>query len=133
MSISSRTTLISYDDSRVSLAPGIPVLSESDTMSLIDIDTGYRELPSIDFAGLETRVGGLFELSADLSYGFDFSPGDVDITLSLENTTYYKYDKGTLKVAIDTEDVLSGGDLPPFSGPLVNRVCSPFVCHHSAA
>ncbi len=25
------------------------------------------------------------------------------------------------------------GDLPPFSGPLVSRVCSPFVCHHSAA
>ncbi len=24
-------------------------------------------------------------------------------------------------------------DLPLFSGPLVNRVCSPFVCHHSAA
>ena len=24
-------------------------------------------------------------------------------------------------------------DLPPFSGPLVSRVCSPFVCHHSAA
>ena len=29
--------------------------------------------------------------------------------------------------AIDTND------LPVFSGPLVNRVCSPFVCHHSAA
>ena len=24
-------------------------------------------------------------------------------------------------------------DLPLFSGPLVSRVCSPFVCHHSAA
>jgi len=24
-------------------------------------------------------------------------------------------------------------DLPLFSGPLVNRACSPFVCHHSAA
>ena len=29
----------------------------------------------------------------------------------------------------------NGGDidLPLFSGPLVNQVCSPFVCHHSAA
>ena len=26
-----------------------------------------------------------------------------------------------------------GIDLPQFSGPLINRVCSPFVCHHSAA
>ena len=24
-------------------------------------------------------------------------------------------------------------DLPLFSGPLLNRACSPFVCHHSAA
>ncbi len=24
-------------------------------------------------------------------------------------------------------------DLPQFSGPLINRVCSPFVCPHSAA
>ncbi len=38
----------------------------------------------------------------------------------------------TAKTLADAE-ALIGADLPLFSGPLVRRACSPFVCHHSAA
>ncbi|WP_290777185.1 hypothetical protein [Hoeflea sp.] len=35
--------------------------------------------------------------------------------------------------AVRMEILSAHPDLPLFSGPLLNRACSPFVCHHSAA
>lgn len=75
---------------------------------------------------------------ADIAEGLLRDGGTVSVQVlnEIANVTQRKFRMSwsqTDEFLLMIREFVTVDDLPLFSGPLLNRACSPFVCHHSAA
>ena len=139
LSVSAPATLLSHEgaDHQLKINKAAP----GDTASLLFQSdwSGRAEMGlagSDDFAIKVSADGTLWHdgLAVDAATGAVSLPNGLAVSGQITGGAVTQSPGDTTPGrAILTEHGWTAGDLPPFSGPPVSRVCSPFVCHHSAA